>query len=201
MELNEEYKKRQQKLAGVITENSEHLDRESLRTQNFDKLYKIVEQKGSAEAVLDLVFSILDPRFAMELLDKIILSSRAQFPDASQNPARDVASPISTSDVADDFRAKEEEPHNLNEGLLDDGNPDTSWLAGKYTFKTDGGKNTIEAEINTRLPYLAFGKFFAQGEDADEHINNIHKIYIKKNCTPKHALKVWASTFLSPEDI
>ena len=89
----------------------------------------------------------------------------------------------------------------LSEGILDDGNFDRSWLAGKYNWKVDDGRNTVEAEVNTKLPYLAIGNFFAQGEDADKFIDEIHQIWLKKDCTTKEAIQIWANHYLSPEDI
>lgn len=89
----------------------------------------------------------------------------------------------------------------LKEGILDDGNPDRSWLAGKYSWKIDDGKNTVEAEINTQLPYLAIGNFFVQGEDADKFIDEIHQIWLTKNCSQEEAIQIWAGHYLSPEDI
>jgi hypothetical protein len=41
-----------------------------------------------------------------------------------------------------------------------------SWLNGKHS---------ADIEINTRLPYVALYDFFAQGENAEEIINEINK--------------------------
>lgn len=65
--------------------------------------------------------------------------------------------------------------------------PDQSWLAGKYH---DG-----KAEINTRLPYIAYGDFFAQEHEAQPHIDEIHKIWLDGNCSPEEALDRWANAY------
>lgn len=83
----------------------------------------------------------------------------------------------------------------FNEGIFDDGNPDQSWLAGKYSWKTGDG-NTEEAEINTKLPYVAIGDYFVQGEEADNTIDQIHQIWLKDDCTPEEAIRKWASFYL-----
>jgi hypothetical protein len=88
----------------------------------------------------------------------------------------------------------------LIEGIFDDGNPDRSWLAGKYTLDLGDG-NPVEAEVNTQLPYLAVGNFFAQGEEADNFIDEIHAIWLKNDCTEEEAIKKWAGYYLSSENI
>ena len=53
----------------------------------------------------------------------------------------------------------------------------TSWLSGKHS---------ANIEINTRLPYVAIYDFFAQGDSAEDIINEINEIYNneKLNFTP-----------------
>lgn len=69
---------------------------------------------------------------------------------------------------------------------------DTSWLAGKWTL-ADG----TEVEVNTRVPYFAYGDFFSQGESADEIINEIHQIWLKDDdCTEIEACQIWAKNNL-----
>jgi hypothetical protein len=65
----------------------------------------------------------------------------------------------------------------------------TSWLNGKHS---------ANIEINTRLPYVALYDFFAQGENAEEIINEINEIYNneKLNFTPLQACEYWASSRL-----
>lgn len=63
----------------------------------------------------------------------------------------------------------------------------TSWLNGKHSE---------EIEINTRLPYVAIYEYFAQGEQADEVINEINVIYNLEDCTPLEACEKWAALYL-----
>jgi len=62
-----------------------------------------------------------------------------------------------------------------------------SWISGKHSE---------EIEINTRLPYVAIYDFFAQGDDADNIIEEINLIYNTKNCTPLEACEIWANLYL-----
>ena len=62
-----------------------------------------------------------------------------------------------------------------------------SWLHGKHSDKI---------EINTKLPYVAIYDYFAQGDDAENTINEINHIYNTKDCTPLEACKIWASYYL-----
>lgn len=66
--------------------------------------------------------------------------------------------------------------------------PDQSWLHGVYP--------EINAEINTKLPYLSIDDFFCQGEDADNIINEIHQIWLKDECTQTEAISKWANSYL-----
>ena len=61
-----------------------------------------------------------------------------------------------------------------------------SWLNGKHS---------PNIEINTHLPYVALYDFFAQGDSAEEIINEINEIYNneKLNLTPLQACKYWAN--------
>lgn len=67
--------------------------------------------------------------------------------------------------------------------------PDTSWLAGKYP--------EINAEINTRLPYVAIGDYFWQGQEADEVIEEIHSIWLNDDCTQEQAIQKYSNSYLS----
>ena len=63
-----------------------------------------------------------------------------------------------------------------------------SWLHGKY----EKGY-----EINTNLPYIAFGDdFFAQGDDADKIISEVLEIYLNEELTEPEAMDKWASMYL-----
>ena len=62
-----------------------------------------------------------------------------------------------------------------------------SWLNGKLSA-------TIE--INTKLPYVAIGDYFAQGDEADNIIDEINYIYNTTDCTPLQAAEKWASNML-----
>lgn len=66
-----------------------------------------------------------------------------------------------------------------------------SWLHGKHC-------NIIgeEVEINTKLPYVAIGNFFAQGEEASQIITEINKIYNKHNCSVLKACRLWQGFYL-----
>ena len=81
-----------------------------------------------------------------------------------------------------------------------EGQPDTSWLHGKYPF----------GEINTKLPYVVVyptGKlepgesfepiYYAQGDDADETIKQIHEIWLADGRrTTQTAFKHWINLYL-----
>lgn len=64
----------------------------------------------------------------------------------------------------------------------------TSWLSGKLS---------AEIEINTSLPYVSIYDYFAQGEEADQVINEINYIYNTTDCTPLEAAIKWAANMLS----
>jgi hypothetical protein len=65
---------------------------------------------------------------------------------------------------------------------------DSSWLSGKY----DNG------EINTKLPYISVNEpeFFAQGEAADEIINEINLIWNSGDYTQEQAFNEWVNSYL-----
>lgn len=65
---------------------------------------------------------------------------------------------------------------------------DTSWLHGKYP--------DINAEINTRLPYVSIDDYFWQGEEADSVIDDIHSIWINDDLTVEDAIKRYANNYL-----
>lgn len=58
----------------------------------------------------------------------------------------------------------------------------TSWLHGKHSS---------DIEINTQLPYVAIYDYFAQGDDADQIINEINEIYNSADITVLDACKKW----------
>jgi len=62
-----------------------------------------------------------------------------------------------------------------------------SWLHGKHSDKI---------EINTKLPYVAIYDYFAQGDDAENTINEINQIYNTSDCTPLESCEIWASYYL-----
>jgi hypothetical protein len=62
-----------------------------------------------------------------------------------------------------------------------------SWLSGKHS---------ADIEINTRLPYVAIYAYFAQGEQAEEVINEINYIFNTQDCTPLQACEIWAGYYL-----
>ena len=64
-----------------------------------------------------------------------------------------------------------------------------SWISGKHS---------ADIEINTRLPYVAIYDFFAQGDSAEDIINEINEIFNneKLNFTPLQACEYWASNNL-----
>jgi len=64
---------------------------------------------------------------------------------------------------------------------------DSSWLSGKWTL-ADG----TEVEVNTKLPYFAYGDFFAQGDNAKAIIDEIHDIWANTHHTQLVACMVWA---------
>lgn len=63
-----------------------------------------------------------------------------------------------------------------------------TWLHGKYP--------AINSEINTSIPYVAIYDYFAQGDDADKVISEIHQIWINDNCTVEEAIQKWSSFYL-----
>lgn len=68
-------------------------------------------------------------------------------------------------------------------------------MAGKYKIKING--KTEEAEINTKLPYIGLGpSYFAQGEEAENTIDEIHKIWISGDLTTQQAVQQWVNNML-----
>jgi hypothetical protein len=63
----------------------------------------------------------------------------------------------------------------------------SSWLHGKHS---------PEIEINTKLPYVSIYDYFAQGEDADNVIEEINLIWNKEDITILQAIEKWASYYL-----
>lgn len=75
--------------------------------------------------------------------------------------------------------------------------PDTSWLAG--TWNEEGEQvSDVNAHysINTKLPYVAIGDWYWQGEEADNVINEVHQIWLKDDCSNIEALKKWENLML-----
>jgi hypothetical protein len=62
-----------------------------------------------------------------------------------------------------------------------------TWLSRKYL---DG-----KAEINTALPFVSFGEYFAQGDEADQAIKEIYSIWSIQDVTQEEALLQWASIY------
>jgi hypothetical protein len=62
--------------------------------------------------------------------------------------------------------------------------PDQSWLSGNYP--------NINAEVNTKLPFVAIGDYFWQGEEADQVIEEIYLIWINSNITTEEAIEKYA---------
>jgi hypothetical protein len=60
----------------------------------------------------------------------------------------------------------------------------SSWLHGKHSDSV---------EINTKLPYVAIGSFYAQGDEAQVTIDEINFIYNSKNLNQLEACLEWAS--------
>jgi len=63
-----------------------------------------------------------------------------------------------------------------------------SWLNGNYE----------NGEINTSLPYIAVNdpEFYAQGEDADNIIKEIHQYWLSNNVTTEEAFNHWINSYL-----
>ncbi len=59
-----------------------------------------------------------------------------------------------------------------------------------------GGKLSESIEINTSIPYIAIGDFFAQGDEADTIIDEINYIYNTTDLTPLQAVEKWAANML-----
>ena len=63
-----------------------------------------------------------------------------------------------------------------------------TWLEGKYP--------EINAEINTSLPYVEIGDYFWQGEEANNVITEIHKIWLKNDCSVQDAINIYSGYYL-----
>lgn len=61
-----------------------------------------------------------------------------------------------------------------------------SWIAGKHSDNV---------EINTAYSTVSIGDFFAQGEDADQIIKEIHNIWMCNDVTPLEACEKWADIY------
>lgn len=67
--------------------------------------------------------------------------------------------------------------------------PNESWLNGGYMF---GEIDTAYGTVLVDAEYTSEGQeFFAQGEDADRHIKEIHNIWLTKDCTQEEAFLEW----------
>lgn len=60
-----------------------------------------------------------------------------------------------------------------------------TWIHGKYP--------SIDAEINTKLPFVFIAGYYWQGDEADEVIKEIHKIWSDNDMTVEQAITQWAS--------
>ena len=68
---------------------------------------------------------------------------------------------------------------------------DTSWIAGKYP--------EVDAEINTKLPFVSIGVWFFQGDEAEKVIKEIHAIWVKRNCTVEDAINRFQTNYFLGE--
>jgi len=68
------------------------------------------------------------------------------------------------------------------------GDLNSSWLHGVYP--------DIDAEINTNIPYVSIGGFYAQGEDAEIIINEILNIYNSTALNVELSIKKWRDQYL-----
>lgn len=68
----------------------------------------------------------------------------------------------------------------------------SSWLHGQYTC----------GEINTKLSYVSVNgtqsreEYYAQGDDADNIIDEIHSIWINSDLTEEQAFRQWINSYL-----
>lgn len=66
---------------------------------------------------------------------------------------------------------------------------DESWISGKYA---NGEINTAHSTVAVTEP-----DFFAQGEDADQIISEIHQYWIsREDATQEDAFNWWVNTYL-----
>jgi len=63
-----------------------------------------------------------------------------------------------------------------------------SWISGKYA---NGEINTAYSTVAVTEP-----EFFAQGDDADQIITQIHSYWINNDVTSEDAFNWWVDTFL-----
>jgi len=49
----------------------------------------------------------------------------------------------------------------------------------------------LDTEINTTLPYVSVGGFFASGKVAHEILNEINDIWLTYNISVREAVKIW----------
>ena len=82
--------------------------------------------------------------------------------------------------------------------MIEEYQPDRSWLHGKYEKypEPDEDGNEYKYDVHTSLPYIAIGKFFCQGEEADKVIDEIHQIWLKEDITELEAIKKWENMYL-----
>jgi hypothetical protein len=62
----------------------------------------------------------------------------------------------------------------------------SSWISGKHDK---------DIEINTRVPFISIYEFYAQGQEAEDIIKEINRIFSNENLnfTPLEACKFWAT--------
>lgn len=65
----------------------------------------------------------------------------------------------------------------------------TSWIGGKYE---NGEINTAFSHVIVKDP-----EFFAQGEEAENIIKEVHQIWILERVTQEEAFKRWIDRFLN----
>lgn len=66
--------------------------------------------------------------------------------------------------------------------------PNKTWLSGNWQV-SDG-----TVTINTGLPSVTYGDFHAEGQDAQDIIDEIHQNWLNSNTTMFQCLETWAQS-------
>lgn len=69
-----------------------------------------------------------------------------------------------------------------------------SWLNGKYVIDNQNVEIDFSHSIFSVEGYRTI--FFAQGEDADNIISEIHQIWLNENLTQSEAIQIWINAYL-----